>query len=308
MGATKGALVFFSDLAGDEGGGMGGWPMEGGEGGEMGGGAPEQKVHWFPLFWLPSKPNNWSDLAGNNWSDLAGDEGGGMGGGVGRWPMEGGEGGEMGGGHQRAVWEQQKGALVPPFLGSLKNLTTGLIWLVTRVGGWGEAWGGGPWRAGKGGDGGAAIESSAKGALVPLGSLKNLATGLIWLVTRVGGWGEAWGGGPWRAGKGGDGGGGTREQCGSNKRCTVFFFFFFFFFIRGLVTRVAGWGEAWGGGPWTREQCGSNNLGSPNLRGGVGRWLIESGQGEGGRWGGGGHQRAVWEQQKVHWFPFFGLP
>ena len=42
---------------------------------------------------------------------------------------------------------------VPPF-GSLKNLTTGLIWLVPRVGGWGEAWGGGPWRAGKGGDGG----------------------------------------------------------------------------------------------------------------------------------------------------------
>ena len=58
--------------------------------------------------------------------------------------MEGGQGGEMGGGHQRAVWEQQKGALVPLF-GSLKNLTTGLIWLVTRVGGW---------RAGKGGDGG----------------------------------------------------------------------------------------------------------------------------------------------------------
>ena len=44
------------------------------------------------------------------------------------------------------------------------------------------------------------------------GSNKNT---LIWLVTRVGGWGEAWGGGPWRAGKGGDGGGGTREQCGS---------------------------------------------------------------------------------------------
>ena len=24
--------------------------------------------------------------------------------------------------------------------------------------------------------------------------------------------------------------------------------------------------------------------------------------GQGGRWGG-GHQRAVWEQQKMHWFP-----
>ena len=43
-----------------------------------------------------------------------------MGEGVGRWPMEGGP-----------FW-------VP-----------GLIWLV-RVGGWGEAWGGGPWRAVKG--------------------------------------------------------------------------------------------------------------------------------------------------------------
>ena len=88
-----------------------------------------------------------------------------MGGGVVRWPMEGGQGGRWGGGHQRAVWEQQ---LVPP-LNSLKNLTTGLIWLVTRVGGWGEAWGGGPWRAGKGGDGGGAPESSVgatKGALV----------------------------------------------------------------------------------------------------------------------------------------------
>ena len=37
-------------------------------------------------------------------------------------------------------------------------------------GGWGEAWGGGPWRAGKGGDGGGAPESSVgatKGALLP---------------------------------------------------------------------------------------------------------------------------------------------
>ena len=67
-------------------------------------------------------------------------------------------------------------------LGSLKNLTTGLIWLVTKVGGWGEVW---------------------EVHWFPLlGSLKNLTTGLIWLVTRVGGWGEAWGGGPWRAGKG----------------------------------------------------------------------------------------------------------
>ena len=108
--------------------------------------------------------------------------------------------GEMGRG-TREQCGSNKGALVPP---SLKNRTTGLIWLVTRVGGWGEAWGGGPWRAGKGGDGG-----GQKMHWFPfLGSLKNLTTGLIWLVTRVGGC------------KGGEGGGGgTREQCGS-KRCT----------------------------------------------------------------------------------------
>ena len=90
-------------------------------------------------------------MGGNNWSDLAGDEGGGGDGGRRGEVAHGGRArGEMGGGHQRAVWEQQKVHWFP-LLSSLKNLTTGLIWLVTRVGGWGEAWGGGPWRAGKGG-------------------------------------------------------------------------------------------------------------------------------------------------------------
>ena len=87
-----------------------------------------------------------------------------MGEGVGRWPMEGGQGGRWGGAPESSVE-------LFFFWCSLKNLTTGLIWLVTRVGGWGEAWGGGPWRAGKGGDGGGAPESSVgatKGALVPL--------------------------------------------------------------------------------------------------------------------------------------------
>ena len=39
----------------------------------------------------------------------------------------------------------------------------------------------------------------------------------------MGGWGEAWGGGPWRAGKGGDGGVAPESSVGatkSNKRCT----------------------------------------------------------------------------------------
>ena len=76
---------------------------------------------------------------------------------------------------------------------------------MTRVGGWGEAWGGGPWeiREQCGNDG--RVRGEMRGRCTG-------STGLIWLVTRVGGWGEAWGGGPWRAGKGGDGGG-TREQC-----------------------------------------------------------------------------------------------
>ena len=208
-----------------------------------------------------------------------------MGGGVGRWPMEGGQGGEMGGGHQRAVWEQQKVHWFPllgslnwsdlagdegggvgrwpmeggqgvhwfPFLGSLKNLSTGLIWLVTRVGGWGRrgevAHGG---RA-RGETGGGAPESSAKGAL------KNLTTGLIWLVTRVGGWGEVWEvahGGRAR----GEMGGATEKSVGA----TFMHCFPFLGSLKNLttgliwlVTRVGGWG------------------------GGVGRWPMEGGQGVG---------------------------
>ena len=65
----------------------------------------------------------------NNWSDLAGTRVGGKGG--------------DGGGHQRAVWEKT---------------------LVTRVGGWGEAWGGGPWRAGDGGGTKSSV-GATKGAL-----------------------------------------------------------------------------------------------------------------------------------------------
>ena len=93
----------WSDLAGAEGGGMGGgvgrWPMEGGQGGRWGG-APESSVGatkdaLVPPFGLPKKPNNWSDLAGA--------EGGGMGGGVGRWPMEGGQGGRWGGAPESSV-------------------------------------------------------------------------------------------------------------------------------------------------------------------------------------------------------------
>ena len=168
-----------------------------------------------------------------HWSDLAGDEGGRRGGGgPGRRAGDAGgapessvgatrralippfsKGGEM---HQRAVWEQQH------WLGSLKNLTIGLIWLVTR----GEVWGGWAREAGKGGEGGgghqrAVWEQQGVHWFHLLGSLKNLTIGLIWLVTGGGGVG---GGGPGRRARGGGGGGGTREQCGSNKACTGFSF------------------------------------------------------------------------------------
>ena len=118
----------------------GGGPWRAGKGGDGGGGAPESSVGatkgaLVPPFRLPSKPNNWSDLAGVEgvhggrargemgwghqralWEQqkvhlITGDKGGGMGGGVGRWPLEGGttgnEGGGMGGGVGR--WPMEGG-------------------------------------------------------------------------------------------------------------------------------------------------------------------------------------------------------
>ena len=63
----------------------------------------------------------------------------------------------MGGGGTREQCGEQQGVHWFHFLGSLKNLTIGLIWLVTRGGGvWGVGQGGG-----QGGvDGGVAPESS----------------------------------------------------------------------------------------------------------------------------------------------------
>ena len=142
----------------------------------------------------------------NNWSDLAGDEGGGMGGGVGRWPMAGGQGGRWGGGTREQCGSNKTCLL----LGSLKTLTTGLIWLVTRGrrGGMGGGVGRWPMEGGQGGRWGGAPESSVgatKRALVPpFCSLKNLTTGLIWLVTRVGGWGGGVGRWPMEGGEGGE--------------------------------------------------------------------------------------------------------
>ena len=145
-----GSVGSLKNLTGDEGGGCGGaW---GGQGGRWGTGF---------LFWAPLKPNNWLVTRvgdGGRRGEVAhggrarGERGGGAP--EARWG-DGGRRGEVAhGGRARGT----KGALLPPF--ALPNLTTGLIWLVTRVGGWGEAWGGGPWRAGKGGDGVGPPESS----------------------------------------------------------------------------------------------------------------------------------------------------
>ena len=61
-------------------------------------------------------------------------------------------------------------------------------------------------------------------------------------MTRVGGWGEAWGGGPWRAGKGGDGGGHQKPVWEQQKRCTGSPF------LASLKNLTTGAGaKAWGG-------------------------------------------------------------
>ena len=72
----------------------------------------------------------------NNWSDLAGDEGGRRGGcGPGRRAR----GGRWGGAPESSVGATMRSLV--HLLGSLKNLTIGLIWLVTRGGGVGQGGG-----------------------------------------------------------------------------------------------------------------------------------------------------------------------
>ena len=73
-----------------------------------------------------------------------------MGGGVGRWPMEGGQGGD-GGGHQRAVGATKAARSL--FWAPLKTYNWSDL-ARDEGGGMGGGVGGGPWRAGKGGDGG----------------------------------------------------------------------------------------------------------------------------------------------------------
>ena len=102
-----------------------------------------------------------------------------MGGNVGEVAQGGRARGEMGRGHQRAVWEQQRVDWFP-LLGSLKNLTTGLIWLVRREGsgrkrggrwpregGQGGRWGGGTKKlVTVAGGGGSGVEVKTKGSEV----------------------------------------------------------------------------------------------------------------------------------------------
>ena len=168
----------WSDLAGDEGWrgwgeAWGGGPWRAGKGGD-GGGAPESSVGATRCtdspFWAPLKR-----------SDLAGDEGGGMGGGVGRWPMEGGQGGRWGAGTRKQC-------------GSNKNALVHFFRLPSKPNNWSDLAG----DEGGGMEGGQAPESS-------VGATKGDEGGGM-------GHGEVAHGG--RAM--GDGG----EQCRSNKRCT----------------------------------------------------------------------------------------
>ena len=91
--------------------------------------------------------------------------------------MEGGQGGRWGGGAPESSVGATKDALVPPF-GLPKNLTTGLIWLVTEGRGMGGGVGRWPMEGGQGGRwGGGAPESSVGATKMHwfplLGSLKN---------------------------------------------------------------------------------------------------------------------------------------
>ena len=72
----------------------------------------------------------------------------------------GGQGGVDGRGHQRAHWFH--------FLGSLKNLTIGLIWLVTRGGGVGGVGQGGGQRGGRWGGAPESSVGATRRSLVPL--------------------------------------------------------------------------------------------------------------------------------------------
>ena len=100
------------------------------------------------------------------------------------------------------------------------------------------------------------------------------------------------GGGPGRRARGG-----TREQCGSNKAFTGSTFW-------APLKREAGRGGRWGGAP--ESSVGATRHWS-DLAGDEGGGVGGVGQG-GGQGGvdGGGYQRAVWEQQGVHWFHLLG--
>ena len=115
------------------------------------------------LIWLVTGGEAWGGLGQGGgqgrqkavWEQQTGDEGGRRGGGG----QGGGQGGADGGGHQRAVWEH--------WFHLFKNLTIGLIWLVTRGQGVGR---GGPGRRARGGRWGGAPESSVgatRRSLVP---------------------------------------------------------------------------------------------------------------------------------------------
>ena len=197
----------------------------------------------------------------------------------------------------------------------LKNLTTGLIWLVTKGGGWGEAWGGGPWRAGKGGDGGGGHQRA------------------VWEQQKVHWlfWAPNWsdlagdeGGGEWGGRRGEVAHGGrARGEMGGHQRAVWEQQKSFRFFPSKPQSDLAGdEGGGMGGrrgevaqrAVWEQQKvhtlkpnnwsdlAGDEGWGDGGRRGGGGPWRAGKGGdgGRGGPWRAGGTR----EQQKVHWFPF----
>ena len=169
-------------------------------------------------------------------------------------------------------------------LGSLKNQTIGLIWLVTGEGT--EAWGAWAREAGKGGG-----EMGQQGVRVP-----TLTIGLVWLVTRWMGRGapenKAWGGGVGQGGgQGGGDGGAPKSSVGETRGALVPPFGSLKNLTIGLIWLVTRRG---GGGPGRRAR---------------GRWgAPESSARARGRWEGGGTRESSVGATRGALVPSFGLP
>ena len=170
--------------------------------------------------------------------------------------------------------------------------TIDLIWLVRRGGG------------GLGGVG----QGGGQGGEMGTRDQQGVSIGLVWLVTGgVGGMGQGGGqgGGRW-------GGWAPESSVGATRRALVPPFW--------APLKINNWsdlagdegGRRGGGGPGRRARGGRWGGAPESSVGATRRALVPPWRGGGGpgRWArrvdGGGYQRAVWEQQGVHWFRLLG--